>query len=561
MRNIKNKIKENKFSIAFCVLFAILGLFSFYTDSIMVGHDLKFHLNRFIGLAKAFEEGQILPKIYPYTNNGFGYASPLFYCDLFLYPFGILNHFGVPAVYCYKLCVFTYTLIGNLIVYFILKKETNRNDISLIGVLLYFSANYHLQNIFIRNALGEILAMTFIPLVLHSIYKILVKYEDCYIYLGVSFSLLVMSHLITTLLYGIFFFCMIIVFIVINRKDKQLLINTFKTILKGTLLALLLTAWYLLPMLEQLHSQTFWLSINAKYDTIFKTTTSNLFDAFHLSSKDFVPSSGIVLIILALGSFFVCENKYNKTTVLFCILLYLIMFGVIPGNFLKIIQFYYRLYSLIFPLFCASSVLLIYKINRGKALIIVAILAVFYSVFNICASNMDNLNSDNEYLNNNSTHNEINGVCLNQTTTYNINEISGAEYLPYTEYVNYNTDSLCIKIIDEYEDLQDYVFDYDRKFTEIIFSCDNNDSKYLLLPLSWYKGYKAYELIDGVYVEKEVLCNEKYKEVMLKSEKGPHTYKVVYKGTNTQKISLIVSSVAVICTVYLAYKRKQSNVI
>ena len=107
MRNIKNKIKENKFSIAFCVLFAILGLFSFYTDSIMVGHDLKFHLNRFIGLAKAFEEGQILPKIYPYANNGFGYASPLFYCDLFLYPFGSLNHFGVPAVYCYKLCVFT----------------------------------------------------------------------------------------------------------------------------------------------------------------------------------------------------------------------------------------------------------------------------------------------------------------------------------------------------------------------------------------------------------------------------------------------------------------------
>ena len=218
---IKKFDKKTLLCVLACLLITVMGLFSYFSSSIAVfkDQDLTFHLNRFVGLAKAFEEGQILPKIYPYTNNGFGYASPLFYCDLFLYPFGILNHFGVPAVYCYKLCVFIYTLMGNLIVYFILKKETGRNDISLIGVLLYFSANYHLQNIFIRNALGEILAMTFIPLVVYAIYKVLVKKEDCFIFLGVSFSLLVMAHLITTLLYGIFFFCMIIVFIIINRKD------------------------------------------------------------------------------------------------------------------------------------------------------------------------------------------------------------------------------------------------------------------------------------------------------------------------------------------------------
>ena len=108
--------------ILLCILLACACLFCFFDTKISVSHDLTFHLNRFVGLANAFEEGQILPKIYPYANYGFGYASPLFYCDLFLYPFGILYHFGLSAIWCYKLCVLFYTILGNIFVYLIFKK-------------------------------------------------------------------------------------------------------------------------------------------------------------------------------------------------------------------------------------------------------------------------------------------------------------------------------------------------------------------------------------------------------------------------------------------------------
>ena len=262
-----------------------------------MSHDLTFHLNRFNGLANAFEEGQILPKIYPYANNGFGYATPLFYCDLFLYPFGILYHFGLSAVWCYKLCVLFYTTLGNIFVYLIFKKETNDRKISLLASFLYLTCNYHLMNIFIRGALGEILAMTFMPLVLYAIYRILVKHEDCFIFLGISFSLLVQSHLISSLLYGIFFFCMIVVFLIMNRKDISLIKKTIITIIKGTILALLLCAWYLLPMFEQMCSQTFWLTLNSEMYSI-KNTTQSINEIFTISFDDFVPSVGIVLIIL-----------------------------------------------------------------------------------------------------------------------------------------------------------------------------------------------------------------------------------------------------------------------
>ena len=554
---IKKFDKKTLLCVLACLLITVMGLFSYFSSSIAVfkDQDLTFHLNRFVGLAKAFEEGQILPKIYPYANNGFGYASPLFYCDLFLYPFGILNHFGVPAVYCYKLCVFIYTLMGNLIVYFILKKETGRNDISLIGVLLYFSANYHLQNIFIRNALGEILAMTFIPLVVYAIYKVLVKKEDCFIFLGVSFSLLVMAHLITTLLYGIFFFCMIIVFIIINRKDKQLLINTFKTILKGSLSALLLTAWYLLPMFEQLHSQTFWLSINAKYNYIGAGTYS-LGSILEIFGNEFMPSTGIVLLIFGIVGLIVLKNKYIKMIGFYCILLYLIILGILPGEYLNVIQFYFRLYVVIFPLFTIITVYLLDSIKNKKVFVFSLSIILVYCLTNLYICNQSVLISKTNRLNNNATVQQINSVWNDNLLDYNHDELGGAEYLPYTEYLNYNDDSLAIKYIDKNNKIVDYIYDYDRSFTEIKFACENDLDLELFLPLSWYKGYKAYELIDNKWVEIESKYSSLNKEVVINSSKGDHTYKVKYAGTFVQYFSLGVSF---ICLVSLfVYQRRKS---
>ena len=554
---IKKFDKKTLLCVLACLLITAMGLFSYFSSSIAVfkDQDLTFHLNRFVGLAKAFEEGQILPKIYPYANNGFGYASPLFYCDLFLYPFGILNHFGVPAVYCYKLCVFIYTLMGNLIVCFILKKETGRNDISLIGVLLYFSANYHLQNIFIRNALGEILAMTFIPLVVYAIYKVLVKKEDCFIFLGVSFSLLVMAHLITTLLYGIFFFCMIIVFIIINRKDKQLLINTFKTILKGSLLALLLTAWYLLPMFEQLHSQTFWLSINAKYNYIGAGTYS-LGSILEIFGNEFMPSTGIVLLIFGIVGLIVLKNKYIKIIGFYCILLYLIILGILPGEYLNVIQFYFRLYVVIFPLFTIITVYLLDSIKNKKVFVFSLSIILVYCLTNLYICNQSVLNSKTNRLNNNATVQQINSVWNDNLLDYNHDELGGAEYLPYTEYLNYNDDSLAIKYIDKNNEIVDYIYDYDRSFTEIKFACENDLDLELLLPLSWYKGYKAYELIDNKWVEIESKYSSLNKEVVINSSKGDHTYKVKYTGTFVQYFSLGVSFICLISL--FVYQRRKS---
>lgn len=535
--------KETIIDILICVLMTCICLFSFFDSKIIVNisQDITFHINRFVGLANAFEEGQILPKIYPYANNGFGYATPLFYCDLFLYPFAILYHFGLSVVWCYKLCVLFYTTLGNIFIYLIFKKETNNRKLSLLASFLYLTCSYHLLNIFIRGALGEILAMTFVPLVLYAIYRILVKHEDCFIFLGISFSLLVQSHLISSLLYGIFFFCMIVVFLIMNRKDFSLIKKTIITIIKGTTLALLLCAWYLLPMFEQMYSQTFWLSVNSQYNNI-NTTIQPVSDLIRSSSYKFIPGIGIVLVLFNILYLLVKKNKYITIIIIYILFMYLIIFGLIPGTILNVAQFYFRFYIVIFPLSITVMLYVLSELKYKNILIVFSILILFT---NAVVTNIKMMNDGEYYLNNNATINEVNSITsYKYNLDYNHDELGGAEYLPYTEYMDYNNDLLAIKYIDKNKQMIDYIYEYDRHFSSIEFICDNEDELELLLPLSYYKGYKAYEMIDGVYKNIDISINEKYKLIVVSSTSGRHKYKVIYENTTIQQVSLIASFIA-----------------
>ena len=535
--------KETIIDILICVLMTCICLFSFFDSKIIVNisQDITFHLNRFVGLANAFEEGQILPKIYPYANNGFGYATPLFYCDLFLYPFAILYHFGLSVVWCYKLCVLFYTTLGNIFIYLIFKKETNNRKLSLLASFLYLTCSYHLLNIFIRGALGEILAMTFVPLVLYAIYRILVKHEDCFIFLGISFSLLVQSHLISSLLYGIFFFCMIVVFLIMNRKDFSLIKKTIITIIKGTTLALLLCAWYLLPMFEQMYSQTFWLSVNSQYNNI-NTTIQPVSDLIRSSSYKFIPGIGIVLVLFNILYLLVKKNKYITIIIIYILFMYLIIFGLIPGTILNVAQFYFRFYIVIFPL---SIIVMLYVLSELKYKNILIVFSILILFTNAVVTNIKMMNDGEYYLNNNATINEVNSITsYKYNLDYNHDELGGAEYLPYTEYMDYNNDLLAIKYIDKNKQMIDYIYEYDRHFSIIEFICDNEDELELLLHLSYYKGYKAYEMIDGVYKNIDISINEKYKLIVVSSTSGRHKYKVIYENTTIQQVSLIASFIA-----------------
>ena len=82
---IKNVWTNCHFKFILVALIATLPILV-YSD-IPISHDILFHLSRIKGIAYEIDCGNFGGFLYHNFLNNLGYASPLFYPDLFLYPF------------------------------------------------------------------------------------------------------------------------------------------------------------------------------------------------------------------------------------------------------------------------------------------------------------------------------------------------------------------------------------------------------------------------------------------------------------------------------------------
>lgn len=112
------KLFSNNFSkLNFYLLIITVFLVVFF---LYRGTDLAFHLERMDAiLVQIRANGVFSLPIYVYasTLSGYGYASPLFYCDLFFYPFaifGALFNLSVITVYKYSKLYFDYYYDDNI---------------------------------------------------------------------------------------------------------------------------------------------------------------------------------------------------------------------------------------------------------------------------------------------------------------------------------------------------------------------------------------------------------------------------------------------------------------
>ena len=98
------KIRTNNLVIALAI--TILFSIPLLTNSIPgFTVDFTYHLTRIEGIKSGLASHQFPVYIYPYTNNGFGYASSLFYPDIFLLIPTLLYCLGIPIIVSYKVFI------------------------------------------------------------------------------------------------------------------------------------------------------------------------------------------------------------------------------------------------------------------------------------------------------------------------------------------------------------------------------------------------------------------------------------------------------------------------
>lgn len=290
-----------------------------FTDFIMGGHDLPFHLSRILSLGRTLESGKLWAPLEYDMVNGYGYPNPLFYGQLFLYIPAFLYVLAVPIHTAYQIYVLCVNAATCLIAYYCCKKICKNPKIALFGAGIYTLSAYRLIDVYVRAAVGEFTAMVFLPLVLLGFWLVYTKEEQeigFYDYLPIVLGLtgLFHSHLLTTEIVAIVIFITCVLLVKKTLQWKRLL-----TLLKTVIITILINLAYLLPFLDAMKMDVL---VNTSGEGVIQGSGAYLLQLFGIfmtpSGKDSLQISGDMPIclgfafLLGLLAFAWCMSKRQE---------------------------------------------------------------------------------------------------------------------------------------------------------------------------------------------------------------------------------------------------------
>lgn len=233
-------------------LFAAAAVASlpFMTDHMPFAHDMDFHLSRIYGLGLALLDGQFPVRLNLDIWGGTGYISPVMYPELFLYPAGVMCAAGASVLLAYKTLCVAISFATAFVAYYSMRQLLG-DKAGLLFAVLYLANPYRLNEFFIRGALGEGLAMIFMPLAALGIWQLM--QGDCRkgfwnALLGLTGVL--QSHVISVFLVGVFGAVYAAAVLLVDGRrffaDRRRLL----TLAAAAAATVLLNLWFLLPFVH-----------------------------------------------------------------------------------------------------------------------------------------------------------------------------------------------------------------------------------------------------------------------------------------------------------------------
>ncbi len=257
---ISGKPEERKNRILLIGLIGIILVDSvpLLVDYCISGVDLLFHLIRIEGLKDGLLGGQFPVRIEPNWLFGHGYASAIFYSDLFLVIPSALRMVGFSMQGAYQLSLLFYNIVTALIAYWCFRGIFKDEYVGLIGSMLYSWTPYRIFNLYGRAGYGEMLALCFMPILFYGLYRAFTEdvntpaYKKLWLLLTLGFTAVFQSH---TLSFEIVSGMTALVCIVFLKRTFRK--QTFLVLCKTVAATLLLNLWFLLPFLDYMVSDDF----------------------------------------------------------------------------------------------------------------------------------------------------------------------------------------------------------------------------------------------------------------------------------------------------------------
>ena len=281
---------ESKFQVKALVFLIFISSIPLLVDYLFRTHDLRFHLTRIEGLKEGLLNGMFPVRIQPYWLNGYGYASSIFYGDIFLYIPAVLRIFGVPIQTCYQFYVLLVNIATVLIAYYCFKGMSNAKT-GLVCTVVYTLNIYRLVCIYTRGAVGEYTAMVFLPLVLYGLWKIYMlpeeskEHKNSWITVCAGCCGIFFSHMISTEMTA--FFAGLTAIILWRKTFRK---KTFLVLCKSVAATVFLTCWFLGPFLDYMLRESFARINGSGYTPYLTEDSSVLLSQFFMI--DFSASGG-----------------------------------------------------------------------------------------------------------------------------------------------------------------------------------------------------------------------------------------------------------------------------
>lgn len=384
MKLIEKIIKSKYTPYIVIILLSTIAMIPLFTMNLSEYNEARIHISRIIEIKELIPQNIFANLISPKHMLGFGYALGIFYGPITTYIPILISYITASSILSLKIFTLLTVILSGFTMYNFILEISKSKKIALISALIYILAPYKLTDIYSRNAVGEYTAFIFIPLVLHGIYKLLgakesnekqsLKKANILIILGATG--LILSHTITTIYVAIFS----VIYVLINYKKLNLKI--IKSAILDIVVIVLLTAFYLVPLLEHKAYGNYTIYDKERMSatgTEVYSTTIGIKDYFasEFGNQEIVFSFGIVITFcLLLTPFAIKKAKNKKEYVTFGLLALLAIYlqsklfpWQIMPDFLTIIQFAWRLNGLFIffiSYICAVNISVISEMIKDK---------------------------------------------------------------------------------------------------------------------------------------------------------------------------------------------------
>lgn len=256
---MKRKLPLEQIFTVLTVLLAVAVTCFPYRHAGLYGYepDILYHLNRIEGVRLALLSGHYPAAVYSNFFGGEGYGSPLFYPDLLLVIPAFLRILGLSPVAVFKVTAALFAALLAIVCKYAMKLVTGRWESALAGTALFTMSQFVLADLMVRAGFSSYLSYVFLPLLLAGLYDFFALKGERPWLIGLALGGLILTHTLNAFL-GVLLTVIVTLLMLCTKAGRQALTDParIRRLLIAALVTLALTAWYWMPLLEQMMSGT-----------------------------------------------------------------------------------------------------------------------------------------------------------------------------------------------------------------------------------------------------------------------------------------------------------------